>query len=185
MFSYSGVRITRNSSRNTCPQSSQLAESLWTDPGVKSRIGTSKLLVSTSKQKKNTHVGKESLNLSPKNPSRLREKGHHHQLPAFVLPSTSSKRASTSSPEMPVKAYELSSITAHSSSNIATVFGSSCRLRLLRLHSTPTPSLEPACTEQCSLTQSVVCLAACVKMTRRTWIIMNNNNNKWKFLQRH
>ena len=32
----SGNELTRNSSGNSWPQSSQLAEPLWTDPGLKS-----------------------------------------------------------------------------------------------------------------------------------------------------
>ena len=35
---YQGNELTRNSSGNTRSQSSQLAEPLWTDPGVKSGI---------------------------------------------------------------------------------------------------------------------------------------------------
>ena len=35
--------LTRNSSGNTRPQSSQLAEPLWTDPGPKSGIGVREL----------------------------------------------------------------------------------------------------------------------------------------------
>ena len=36
-----GKELTRNSSRNTRPQSSQLAEHLWTNPGLKSGISKS------------------------------------------------------------------------------------------------------------------------------------------------
>ena len=41
-----GKELTRNSSGNTQPQSSQLAEPLWTDPGVKSGISV-RVLIST------------------------------------------------------------------------------------------------------------------------------------------
>ena len=40
----SGNELTRNSSRNTRPQSSQLAEPLWTDRGIKSGISVSGLI---------------------------------------------------------------------------------------------------------------------------------------------
>ena len=46
----SGNELTRNLSGNIRPQSSQLAEPLWTDPGIKS--GTSvRELISTLKKK--------------------------------------------------------------------------------------------------------------------------------------
>ena len=32
---YHGNELTRNSSKNACPQSFQLAEPLWADPGMK------------------------------------------------------------------------------------------------------------------------------------------------------
>ena len=47
---YQGDELTRNSSRNTRPQSSQLAQLLWTDPGLKSGIGVREL-ISTLKKK--------------------------------------------------------------------------------------------------------------------------------------
>ena len=43
----SGNELTRNLSRNIRPQSSQLAEALWTDPGIKSGI-SARELTSTS-----------------------------------------------------------------------------------------------------------------------------------------
>ena len=42
--SLSGNELTRNLSGNTRPQSSQLAEPLWTDPGLKSGISVQKLI---------------------------------------------------------------------------------------------------------------------------------------------
>ena len=45
-----GKELTRNSSVNTRPQSSQLAKLLWTDPSFKSEIDVSKL-ISTGKEK--------------------------------------------------------------------------------------------------------------------------------------
>ena len=45
---YQGIELTRNSSVNTRPQSSQFAEPLWTDPGIKSEISVREL-ISTKK----------------------------------------------------------------------------------------------------------------------------------------
>ena len=61
---YQGKELSHNSSRNTRPQSSQLAEPLWTDPGLKSVICVRKL-ISTLKKKK-AQAGNESSNLPPK-----------------------------------------------------------------------------------------------------------------------
>ena len=45
----------RNSSGNSRPHSSQLAEPLWTDPGLKNEISVRKLIsTSKNKQKKRT-----------------------------------------------------------------------------------------------------------------------------------
>ena len=57
--------LTRNSSGNTWPQSSQLAEPLWTDPGVNSGISV-RVLISThththKKKKKNAQTGEYKL----------------------------------------------------------------------------------------------------------------------------
>ena len=46
-----------NSSENTQPQSSQLAQPLWTDPGLRSGISVRKL-ISTFKFKKKSTGGK-------------------------------------------------------------------------------------------------------------------------------
>ena len=40
----SGSELTRNSSGNTRSQSSQLAEPLWNDPGLKSEISVRELI---------------------------------------------------------------------------------------------------------------------------------------------
>ena len=48
---YQGNELTRNSLGKTRPQSSQLAESLWTDPDLKSGIGV-RQLVSTCKRER-------------------------------------------------------------------------------------------------------------------------------------
>ena len=45
-------KLTCNSSGNTCPQSSQLAEPQWTDPGLKSGVDVHKLISTLKKKKK-------------------------------------------------------------------------------------------------------------------------------------
>ena len=57
--------LTRNSSRNSCPLSSHLAEPLWTDPGRQSGTGALKL-ISTSKEEEEARAGNDSFNLPPK-----------------------------------------------------------------------------------------------------------------------
>ena len=47
--------LTCNWSGNVCPQSSQLAESLWTDPGLKSEIGVCELSPLKKKKKPNPY----------------------------------------------------------------------------------------------------------------------------------
>ena len=47
---YLGNELTRNSSGNTRPQSSRLAELLWIGPGLKSGIGVREL-ISTQREK--------------------------------------------------------------------------------------------------------------------------------------
>ena len=49
----SGNELTRNSSGNTRLQSSQLAKSLWTDPGLKGGISLRELISTLKKKKKN------------------------------------------------------------------------------------------------------------------------------------
>ena len=51
MWDLSGNELTRNLSGKTWSQSSQLAEPVWTDPGLKSGIDVCEL-VSTFKKKK-------------------------------------------------------------------------------------------------------------------------------------
>ena len=48
--------LTRNLSGNIWPRSSQLAEPLWTDPGIKSGISVCEL-ISTKKKKKSGRQG--------------------------------------------------------------------------------------------------------------------------------
>ena len=59
----SGNELTCNWSGNTQSQSSQLAEPLWTDPGIKSGISVRKLI---STLKKKVQAGNELLNIPPK-----------------------------------------------------------------------------------------------------------------------
>ena len=65
MGTLSGNKLTRNSSGNTKPQSSQLAEPLWTDPGLKSGISVCEL-ISTLKKKIKMQVGNEWSYILPK-----------------------------------------------------------------------------------------------------------------------
>ena len=59
----SGNELTCNSSGNTRSQSSQLAEPLWTEPGLKSGINERELI---STLKKKAQAGNELLNILPK-----------------------------------------------------------------------------------------------------------------------
>ena len=52
-------KLTRNSSGNTQLQSSQLAEPLWTNPGVKSGISVRKLISDEKKREKKKSAGGE------------------------------------------------------------------------------------------------------------------------------
>ena len=63
----SGNELTRNLSGNLRPQSSQLAEPLWTDPSLKNGISVREL-ISTSKKKKKAQAGAgyEWSNILPK-----------------------------------------------------------------------------------------------------------------------
>ena len=59
----SGNELTRNSSENTQSQSSQLAEPLWTDPGLQSGISLRELI---SLKKKKSAGGGKNYKHSPK-----------------------------------------------------------------------------------------------------------------------
>ena len=63
---YQENELTRYSSGNTRPQSSQLAEPLWTDPGVKSGI-TVRELISTYKKKKKKKAQADDRRTFPQN----------------------------------------------------------------------------------------------------------------------
>ena len=60
---------------NTWSQSSQLAEPLWTDPGLKSGISVRKLI--SAKKKKKVQAGNELLNILPKS-------SHTKKKPPFI-----------------------------------------------------------------------------------------------------
>ena len=76
MWELSGNELTHNSREDIRPQSSQLAEPLWTDPGLESGVSVHKL-ISTLKKKekkqKEVQVGNELLNILPKS-SHTRKK---------------------------------------------------------------------------------------------------------------
>ena len=75
---YQGEELTRHLSGNTWPLSSQLAETLWTDPGLKSGIGM-RVLISTKKknQRKRRRRGVNH-GIFPPNPCK-RGRSHHHR----------------------------------------------------------------------------------------------------------
>ena len=75
---YQGNELTRNSSGNTRPQSSQLAGPLWTDPCLKSGISV-RVLISTLKKK--AQAQNEWSNILPKS-LQVRKKP-----PPIVTPS--------------------------------------------------------------------------------------------------
>ena len=58
----SGNKLTRNSSRNTRSQSSQLAEPLWTYPGLKSQISLRNLISTLKKKRRWGMIGRTSQN---------------------------------------------------------------------------------------------------------------------------
>ena len=56
MGTYQRNKLTRNSSGNARPQSSEPAEPLWTDSGIKNGIGVHEM-ISTKKKKKGGGTG--------------------------------------------------------------------------------------------------------------------------------
>ena len=62
----SGNKLTSNSSGNALPQSSQLAEPLWTDSGPKSGISVHELTSTLNNNNKKAQAGNEWLNSLPK-----------------------------------------------------------------------------------------------------------------------
>ena len=57
-------------------QSSELAELLWTDPGLESKISVRKLISTKKKKKEEAQAGNGLFNIIPKS-SRMRKKSHH------------------------------------------------------------------------------------------------------------
>ena len=88
-WNLSGNELTRNSSENTRAQSSQLAEPLWTDPGLKSGISVRELISTQKKKKrkKEAQAGNEWSNILPKilaseeTATLPHHHHHHHQIP--------------------------------------------------------------------------------------------------------
>ena len=76
----SGNELTRNSSGNTRPESSQLAQPLWTDPDLKNGISVREL-ISALKKKNNRRRGINSPTFS-QNP-RKRGKSHNSEILVF------------------------------------------------------------------------------------------------------
>ena len=74
---YQENELTRNLSGNTRPQSSQLAEPLWTDPGVKSGISVRELISTHTHSHTHKRRRRMSSRTFSKNP-RKRGKSHHH-----------------------------------------------------------------------------------------------------------
>ena len=72
---YQENELTRNLSEDTRPQSSQLAEQLWTNPGLKSGISVRELICTKKKKKKRTRL-MNGRTFSPN--SRKRRNSHHH-----------------------------------------------------------------------------------------------------------
>ena len=96
---YFTLHLPCNSSGNTRPQSSQLAELLCTNPGIKSVISVRKL-ISTLKKKKKAQAGNELLNILPKS-SHARKKPpsqkiyRTHVLSVHICLHASAKSTST------------------------------------------------------------------------------------------
>ena len=81
----SGNELTRDSSKKSWSHTSQLAEPLWTDPGLKSGISLRELIPTLKKKKKKRRRGMKCRTFS-QNP-RTRGKSHHQHLGLmFVVP---------------------------------------------------------------------------------------------------
>ena len=79
MGNLSGNELTCNSSGNAQAQSSQLAEPLWTDHGLKSGIGLLKLISTLKKEEeKKCRLGMDGQTFFP-DPHK-EGKSHHHLL---------------------------------------------------------------------------------------------------------
>ena len=88
---YQGNEFTCNSSGNTQSQSSQLADPLRIDPGIKSGISVRELSPHKNKQtNKQTQPGNESRNLLPKNPRNEEKATTHVRVRTVTFSSTGS-----------------------------------------------------------------------------------------------
>ena len=65
--------LTRNLSGDLRPQSSQVAEPLWIDPGIKSAISVRELISTSKKKEEKAQAGDEWSNIFPKS-SQVRKK---------------------------------------------------------------------------------------------------------------
>ena len=83
----SGNELTRNSSGNIRPQSSQLAEPLWIDPGLLSGISVREL-ISTLKKKCRQRMNYRTFSKNPRR--RGKSHHHHHQVTAIFFVRLSS-----------------------------------------------------------------------------------------------
>ena len=82
MWELSGNELIHNLSWNTRPQSSQLAEPLWTDPCLKSGVSMCELISTYQKMNNNNKKPagwEEMVQHSPQNPSKQGMSPHHHQ----------------------------------------------------------------------------------------------------------
>ena len=93
----SGNKLTSNLSENIRPQSSPLAEPLWTDSGVKSRISARELISATKKEKKRKR-GMNGRMFSP-NPRKRGEsrRGIHDCVHSVWVSSSSNDHNNTNS----------------------------------------------------------------------------------------
>ena len=72
---YLGNELTRKSPGNIWPQSSQLAETLWTDPGLKNGIVVRELIFNQKKKKKSKRRRGANRRTFPQSP-RIQGKKH-------------------------------------------------------------------------------------------------------------
>ena len=79
---YQGIELTRNSSVNTRPQSSQFAEPLWTDPGIKSEISVRELISTKKGREKERKVQAGNRQTFPPN-ARSEEKATTESVKLF------------------------------------------------------------------------------------------------------
>ena len=79
-----GIEFTHNLSGNTQPQSSQQAESQWTDPGLRGGISECSLISTLKKNKKKTHRRRMICHKFSPNPC-MRVKRHHHHHSSLVF----------------------------------------------------------------------------------------------------